>query len=58
MKKSYFRCMFVKKKPDRSGTMMVVVADKRKGNTKYQKTIGTSSDPAAIAEYVREGRSI
>ena len=47
--------MFVKKKPNRSGSTTVVVAEKEKGATKYLKTIGTSSNPTDIAEYVREG---
>ncbi len=49
--------MFVKKKPNRSGSTTVVVAEKEKGATRYLKTIGTSSDPADIAEYVREGEA-
>ena len=47
--------MFVKKKPNRSGSTTVVVAAKEKGATKYLKTIGTSSNPTDIAGYVREG---
>lgn len=47
--------MFVKKKPNRSGSTTVVVAEKEKGATRYLKTIGTSSSPIDIAEYVREG---
>ena len=47
--------MFVKRKPNRSGSTTVVVAEKEKGATKYLKTIGTSSNPTDIAEYVREG---
>ena len=46
--------MFVKKKPNRSGSTTVVVAEKEKGATKYLKTIGTSSNPANLAEYARE----
>ena len=49
--------MFVKKKPNRSGSTTVVVAEKVKGATKYLKTIGTSSVPADIAEFVREGET-
>ena len=47
--------MFVKKKPNRSGSTTVVVAEKEKGASKYLKTIGTSSNPADIAKFVREG---
>ena len=47
--------MFVKKKPNRSGSTTVVVAAKEKGATKYLKVIGTSSNPTDIAGYVREG---
>ena len=49
--------MFVKKKPNRSGTVTVVVAEKRKGSTEYLKTIGTSSEPTTVAEYVQEGEA-
>ena len=49
--------MFVKKKPNRSGSTTVVVAEKVKGATKYLKTIGTSSVPTDIAEFVREGET-
>ena len=47
--------MFVKKKPNRSGSTTVVVVEKEKGASRYLKTIGTSSDSAEIAEYVRQG---
>ena len=47
--------MFIKKKPNRSGSTTVVVAEKEKGATRYLKTIGTSSDPAEIADFVHEG---
>lgn len=46
--------MFVKRKPNRSGSTTVVVAEKEKGATRYLRTIGTSSSPIDIAEYVRE----
>jgi len=47
--------MYVKKKPNRSGSTTVVVAEKEKGATRYLKTIGTSSNPDDILAYVREG---
>ena len=49
--------MFVKKKPNRSGSTTVVVVEKEKGASRYLRTIGTSSDPAEIAEYVRQGEA-
>lgn len=49
--------MFVKKKPNRSGSTTVVVVEKEKGASRYLKTIGTSSDSAEIAEYVRQGEA-
>ncbi|MBR4434149.1 MAG: IS1634 family transposase [Bacteroidaceae bacterium] len=49
--------MFVKKKPNRSGSTTVVVAEKEKGAVKYLKTIGTSRDPAEIAGFVGEGEA-
>ena len=57
MKMMYFCVMFVKKKPNRSGSTTVVVAEKEKGATRYLKTIGTSCDPAEIARHVREGEA-
>ena len=49
--------MFVKKKPNRSGSTTVVVAEKEKGAVKYLKTIGTSRDPIEVADFVREGEA-
>ena len=49
--------MFVKKKPNRSGSTTVVVVEKEKGASRYLRTIGTSSDPAEIAEYVHQGEA-
>ena len=49
--------MFVKKKPNRSGSTTVVVVEKEKGASRYLRTIGTSSDPTEIAEYVRQGEA-
>ena len=49
--------MFVKKKRNRSGSTTVVVVEKEKGASRYLKTIGTSSDSAEIAEYVRQGEA-
>jgi len=55
--------MFVKKKPNRSGSTTVTVACKLKKKTKYLKTFGTSSDLAEIRrmvskaeEYIRSQR--
>lgn len=49
--------MFVKKKPNRSGSTTVTVARKVKGKTSYLVTLGTSSDPTEIARLVSEAQS-
>ncbi|MFI3315331.1 MAG: transposase, partial [Rikenellaceae bacterium] len=48
--------MYVKRKLNRSGTTSVVVGEKHKG--KYQKllTIGVSSVPKEIEEFVSQGK--
>ena len=48
--------MFVKKKKNRSGTISVVVAEKNRNRYKEHVTIGISSDPIQIEEYVRQGK--
>ena len=48
--------MFVKKKKNRSGTTSVVVAEKSRNRYKEHVTIGISSDPIQIDEYVRQGK--
>ena len=40
--------MYVRRKPNRSGSTSVVVVEKRKGKIQYLKTIGVSSDPIEI----------
>ena len=47
--------MFVRKKPNRSGSVSVVVVEKRNGVTHYLKTIGVSSDENKIAELCEQG---
>jgi transposase len=48
--------MFVRKKPNRSGTTSVVVVEKRAGKTYYLKTVGVSSDPYEINELYLQGK--
>ena len=48
--------MYVRKKPNRSGSTSVVVVDKSKGKTRYLKTIGISSDEKEITELYRQGK--
>lgn len=47
--------MYVKKKPNRSGTTSVVVAEKRKGKYFEHFTVGVSSDPDMINKFEEEG---
>ena len=48
--------MFIRKKPNRSGSVSVVVVEKRNGITHYLKTIGTSSDEKKIDEFYEQGK--
>ena len=48
--------MYVRKKPNRSGSTSVVIVDKSGGRTRYFKTIGTSSDDKIIAELYSQGK--
>ncbi len=48
--------MFVRKKPNRSGSTSVVVIEKRKGKVCYLKTIGVSSDEEEISEFYAQGK--
>ena len=47
--------MFVRKKPNRSGSTSVVIVDKRAGKVRYLKTIGISSDPKEIEDLLLNG---
>lgn len=48
--------MFVRKKPNRSGSTSVVVIEKHKGKVCYLKTIGISSDANEIDELYAQGK--
>ena len=48
--------MFVRQKKNKSGSTSVVVVRKDKGRYKLVKTMGSSSDPTQIDEYVRQGK--
>lgn len=48
--------MFVRRKPNRSGSTSVVVVEKRNGKTRYLKTIGVSSDPVEIEDLYIQGK--
>jgi transposase len=48
--------MFVRRKPNRSGTTSVVVIEKRAGKTCYLKTIGVSSDQKEINDLYLQGK--
>ena len=48
--------MFVRRKPNRSGSTSVVVVEKRNGKTRYLRTIGVSSDPIEIEHLFMQGK--
>jgi transposase len=48
--------MFVRKKPNRSGSISVVVVEKRDGKIRYLKTIGVSSDLNEVEELFEQGK--
>jgi len=48
--------MYVRKKPNRSGSTSVVVVEKRNGKIHYLKTIGVSSDPIEIDDFYKQGK--
>ena len=48
--------MFVRKKPNRSGSTSVVIVDKRAGKVRYLKTIGISSEPKEIEDLFFQGK--
>jgi len=48
--------MYVRKKPNRSGTTSVVVIDKIGDKIRYLKTIGVSSDEKTIKELYQQGK--
>jgi transposase len=48
--------MFIRKKKNRSGTTSIVVVEKRKGNYREVKTIGTSSDASEIEFFCSQGK--
>ena len=52
----YFCSMFVRRKSNRSGSIGVVVIEKRDGKACYLKTIGTSSDKKEIDELYAHGK--
>jgi len=48
--------MYVRRKPNRSGSTSVVIIEKRAGKVCYLKTIGVSSDEQEINEFYRIGK--
>jgi transposase len=48
--------MYVRRKPNRSGSTSVVVVKKNKGKDCYLKTIGVSSDPQEIEDFYLQGK--
>jgi transposase len=48
--------MFVRKKPNRSGSTSVVIVDKKAGKVRYLKTIGVSSNSKKIEDFFSQGK--
>ena len=48
--------MYVRKKPNRSGSTSVVVIEKRAGKVCYLKTMGVSSDAQEIEDLYFQGK--
>jgi hypothetical protein len=48
--------MFVRKKPNRSGSTSVVIVDKKAGKVRYLKTIGVSSNSKEIEDFFSQGK--
>jgi len=48
--------MYVRKKPNRSGSTSIVIVDKNTGKVRYLKTIGVSSDEKAIQALYLKGK--
>ena len=48
--------MYVRKKPNRSGSTSVVIVEKRNGKSHYLKTIGVSSDPVEVDNLYLQGK--
>ena len=48
--------MYVRKKPNRSGSTSIVIVEKRNGKIHYLKTIGVSSDPVEIDNLYLQGK--
>ena len=48
--------MYVRKKPNRSGSISVVVVEKKVGKVHYLKTLGISSDAEEIEELYLQGK--
>lgn len=49
--------MFLRKKKNRSGTISVVVVEKRNGTYREIKTIGTTSDPFMLSSLCQQGKA-
>ena len=50
--------MFVRKKPNKSGSISIQIIDKSHGSYKVVKTVGSSSDPAKIDYYWRRAHQL
>ena len=48
--------MFLRKKKNRSGTISIVVVEKRNGTYREIKTIGTTSDPLMLSSLCQQGK--
>ena len=48
--------MFVRKKPNKSGTVSIQVIEKRNGSSRLMKTIGSSADASEIESLFQQGK--
>lgn len=54
---SYFCQMFVRQKKNKSGIVSIQVIDKSSGKYKVLKTIGSSSNPSDIQDFLEKGKA-
>lgn len=53
-----FICLFVRKKPNKSGTVSVQIIDKSRGKYHVVKTVGSSSDPQYVEQLVNKANDL
>jgi hypothetical protein len=50
--------LFVRKKPNKSGTVSVQIIDKSRGKYRVVKTLGSSPDPQRVEELVKRANEL